>query len=92
MATQPTLGGFSLDNTELYDTAGANPGAPTLSDIHQAEIGDCYFLSALGAVVEEDPDAISQKIHDNGDGTYTVTFGVDYVGTNKGPSVDYCSN
>jgi hypothetical protein len=59
-------------NTELYDTSEGN--VPKLSDIHQGQYGDCYFLSALGSLAQQDPQAIKNMIHDNGDGTYTVTL------------------
>jgi hypothetical protein len=58
--------------TELYDTANGNE--PSLSDIHQGQYGDCYFLAALGSLAQQDPQAIKNMIHDNGDGTYTVTL------------------
>ena len=58
--------------TELYDTSNGNE--PSLSDIHQGQYGDCYFLAALGSLAQEDPQAIKNMIHDNGDGTYTVTL------------------
>lgn len=60
--------------TELFDTSGPNPGEPSLSDIHQGAYGDCYVLSSIGALAQEDPNAVRNMIHDNGDGTYTVTF------------------
>lgn len=61
-------------NTELYSTAGPALNEPSLDDINQGQYGDCYFLAALGAVVKKDPQAIENMIHDNGDGTYTVTL------------------
>ena len=61
-------------DTELYDTSGTDANEPALSDIHQGQYGDCYFLSALGSVAQDDPQAIKNMIHDNGDGTYTVTL------------------
>ena len=44
------------------------------SDIQQGELGDCYFIASLGAIVERDPDFMRRMIQDNGDGTYTVTL------------------
>jgi hypothetical protein len=61
-------------NTELYSTGGATPGLPNWRDIHQANVGDCYFLSSAAALTQHDPRAILKIIRDNGNGTYTVTF------------------
>ena len=47
---------------------------PSLADIQQGSIGDCYFLASLGAVALTHPQAIRDMITDNGDGTYTVRF------------------
>jgi hypothetical protein len=44
------------------------------SDIHQGGINDCYFMSSIGAIALQHPELIEKMIHDNGDGTYTVTF------------------
>jgi hypothetical protein len=47
---------------------------PKADDVQQGQIGDCYFPAALAAIAKHNPDAISNLIKDNGDGTYTVTF------------------
>ncbi len=47
---------------------------PSLADIRQGSIGDCYFLASLGAVAQTHPQAIRDMITDNGDGTFTVRF------------------
>lgn len=44
------------------------------TDINQGDNGDCWFLSGLGAVAQTDPSAITRNIHQNPNGTYTVTF------------------
>jgi len=67
---------ISLQNTELYNTSGPNANEPSLNDIHQGGYGDCGFLASLGALAQNDPSAIKNMIHDNGNGTYTVTFHV----------------
>ena len=47
---------------------------PRADDVQQGQIGDCYFPAAMAAIAKHNPDAISNLIKDNGDGTYTVTF------------------
>lgn len=61
--------GYARFEGELFGETG-----PQLSDIDQNRLGDCYFLAALGAIVAQDPDVISNMLRDNGDGTYTATF------------------
>jgi len=68
--------GISLQNAGLYNTSGSNANEPSLNDIHQGGYGDCGFLASLGALAQNDPNAIKDMIHDNGNGTYTVTFHV----------------
>jgi hypothetical protein len=47
---------------------------PLPQDIEQGDVGDCYFLSSLGAIAHRMPQAIESMIQSNGDGTYTVGF------------------
>lgn len=42
--------------------------------IRQGQIGDCWLLAGLGAVVQKDPELIRENLERNEDGTYTVTF------------------
>ena len=62
-------------------------GAPTIQDVNQGYLGDCYFLSSLGEVALKDPSAIENMISSNGNGTYSVRFFVngqpDYVTVNS---------
>lgn len=44
------------------------------NDVAQGQIADCYFIAALGALSSQNPEAIRKLIHDNGDGTFTVTL------------------
>jgi hypothetical protein len=55
------------------------------SDIHQGDIGDCFFMSSLGALALQHPELIEKMIRDNGDGTYTVTFYDPHCLTPLGP-------
>jgi hypothetical protein len=49
-------------------------GPPVYTTVAQGTVGDCYFVAAIAALARSNPEAIRQMIHDNGDGTYTVTF------------------
>ena len=67
-------------NTLTYATASGSlfPAAPSTNDEFQGQLGDCYFISSLGAIADSDPAAIQNMFINNGDGTYTVRF---YGGT-----------
>lgn len=58
---------------ELFGKAGRPRG----SHVDQGSLGDCFFLSSLASLADKDPDAIERMVHDNGDGTYTVTLYMD---------------
>ncbi len=58
-----------LQRPDLYEE-----GTPTLSDIRQGALGDCYMLAPLGAVVHRDAKSVEAMIHQDPAG-YTVTFG-----------------
>lgn len=45
---------------------------PTIDDIQQGCLGDCYMESALADLVVNHPEEIKQCMKDNGDGTVTV--------------------
>ena len=45
---------------------------PSVNDIHQGNLGDCYFLAGLMSVVDKNPDYVQSLMKDNGDGTVTV--------------------
>jgi hypothetical protein len=47
---------------------------PHLTSIHQDSTTDCYFLSAVGALVQARPQAIRNLIAANPDGSYTVFY------------------
>lgn len=50
------------------------PDAINPSAIDQGFIGDCYFEAAVASVAKTNPQLIARMIHDNHDGTFTVTF------------------
>lgn len=47
---------------------------PSLDDISQGGLNDCYVFAAMSAIVSVDPGRIKNMIKDNGNGTYTITF------------------
>ncbi len=50
------------------------PHEPSVNDIAQGKLGDCYLLSGLSAIVHASPQMIKDCMRDNGDGTVTVRF------------------
>ena len=61
--------------TSLWATDPAGkPLPPSLDDITQGTLADCYLFANLSAIVVTNPQRIVDMIKDNGDGTYTVTF------------------
>ncbi len=52
---------------------------PSVFDVNQRFIGDCYFLAAIQSIANQSPSTIRNLIADLGDGTYVVKFKSDYV-------------
>lgn len=81
----PYGGGTAYTYTLATGQLFVNGAAYT--DINQGNVGDCYFLAALGSVAQRNVAAIQNMFIDNGDGTFTVRFynnGVaDYVTVDK---------
>ena len=66
---RPTPGHVFVDDSGAPGQGGVSP-----NDVDQGQLGDCYYLSALGALAAQQPDVIRNMIRANADGTYTVTF------------------
>ena len=49
-------------------------GGPSMNDINQGYLGDCYLLSSLAEVAKQNPSIIQSMITDNGNNTYGVRF------------------
>jgi hypothetical protein len=49
-------------------------GALTLDNMRQGPLGDCYFVSVVGAVVHRDHDQLRQMVKLLDDGRYLITF------------------
>ncbi|WNI20965.1 C2 family cysteine protease [Streptomyces sp. ITFR-16] len=64
--------------TPLDDPTGRRlplfDGPPTREQTQQGSLGDCGIVSTMGAVAGHRPQAISERIRENGDGTYEVTL------------------
>lgn len=72
-----------------YQTTVGNlfNGTPSRAETRQGQLGDCYFIAAVGAIADKNPDAVRNLFIDNGDETYTVRF---YAGALSGSAVaDY---
>lgn len=50
------------------------PLPPSIEDIAQGSMGDCYLMASLAALAASDPQKIVSMIHDQGGGLYTVHF------------------
>lgn len=47
---------------------------PTVSDINQGQVSDCFFLGSVQTLANNNPSALRQMAVDLGDGTYAVQF------------------
>lgn len=48
--------------------------APSLEGLKQGKLGDCYFLSVVGAAVSRNPAAVKRMFHPNPNGSCELTF------------------
>jgi hypothetical protein len=64
----------------LYLTEPGTASAISVADINQGQFGDCFLLSSFGEEALFHPTAITSMIHNNGNGTETVTLYVDKSG------------
>lgn len=81
---EPQITGSGL----TYQTTTGNlfNGTPSRSDTRQGALGDCYFIAAVAAIADRNPDAVRNMFIDNGDGTYTVRF---FHSGSSGMTADY---
>ncbi len=74
---QPSLSAALLKQGDSYgDPKGLIPGLGPISanDVVQGNVGDCYFVSALISVAQAKAGFVASHIHDNLNGTTTVTL------------------
>jgi hypothetical protein len=65
---------YSTSSSPLFGQSG-----PSMNDINQGYLGDCYFLSSLAEVAHQDSSIISSMFTVNGNNTYGVRFYVNGV-------------
>ena len=63
---------YSTETNALFGSTG-----PSIYDVNQGDLGDCYLMSALAETALQDPSLIESMITVNGNGTYGVRFYVD---------------
>jgi Calpain family cysteine protease len=64
----------------LFLTEAGTTTAISVADINQGQLGDCFLLSSFGEEALFHPSAITNMIHNNGNGTETVTLYTDRSG------------
>ena len=50
-------------------------GSPMFDAVHQGQLGDCPFVSTVGALVYRNPSAVKAMFAENGKGSTIVNFG-----------------
>ncbi|GAA4065010.1 MULTISPECIES: C2 family cysteine protease [Actinomadura] len=68
----PATAWGSVPNARLW----GNGGQPSLEDLNQGGLGDCWWLAGMGALAQtpEGRERLRNMIRQNPNGTYTVTF------------------
>jgi hypothetical protein len=80
------------DASYTYQTTSGSlfVGGPSIDDMDQGDLGDCYFISALGSIANINTNAIQDMFVYNGDNTWTVRFYYSPNGASNGPyTADY---
>ena len=61
-------------NVPVQPPFGLSDAELDMTNVHQGQLGDCWFVAAAGVVADKDPEWIRQHIRQNEDGSWTVTF------------------
>jgi hypothetical protein len=62
------------ERVDWPDSINTSPATISKFFVAQGQVGDCWFLAALGAVAKQNPEFLSEQMQQNDDGTWTVTF------------------
>lgn len=60
---------YNASSKALFGSNG-----PSMGDINQGQIGDCYLLSCLSEMAQQNPSLVRSMVTDNGNNTYGVRF------------------
>ena len=78
-SSQVAMSGYS--SFSVTYSASSNPlfgaSGPSMNDVNQGYLGDCYFLSSVAEVAEQNSGIISSMFTSNGNNAYGVRFYVD---------------
>jgi Calpain family cysteine protease/ALTTAQ repeat len=69
---QPLSVTYAAVSSPLFGPAG-----PSMSDVNQGALGDCFVLAPLAEMASQDPSAIQSMITPNGNNSFSVRFTVD---------------
>ncbi|MDB5302994.1 MAG: Alkaline phosphatase [Phycisphaerales bacterium] len=72
VAPEPALSSSSFHYQDFSNDPLFAVGGPSENDIHQGQLGDCWFLATLSAIAKADPALIRNDVTAVGDGTFQV--------------------